>query len=69
MFGFLFGLGIVVGAVLADWRARAVGQDPDVIRWIARSSSVCGLSGAHVVHLVAHHSEELARDPWGILKV
>src|SRR2546425_863244 len=55
--------------VLAARRARQVGLDRGVVRNIMRLSAGFGLLGARVVHLVVEHPEELARDPWSILKL
>lgn len=67
-FGILVCLGIIVAAVLAEQRARTVGLDPEVLRQLVRLSAFFGIFGSHVVHLVVYHPEELAQDPWSILK-
>ncbi len=67
-FGMVVCTGIVVAAILAERRARAVGLDPEVVRQLVRLSAFFGIFGSHVVHLAAYHPEELARDPWCIFK-
>lgn len=67
-FGMLVLTGIVVAAILSRRRARQVGLDPEVIGWLVRLCAFFGIFGAHLVHLVAYHPEELARDPWSIFK-
>lgn len=68
-FGFLVCAGIVAGYFCAKHRVIQVGLDPGVIRQLVRLSVVFGISGAHLVHLVAYHPEELAQQPWSIFKV
>lgn len=68
LFGLLVCAAIAVGAVLAVRRARQVGLDPEIIKNVVRLSAFFGIFGSHIVHLVAYHPEELAADPWSILK-
>ncbi len=68
-FGVLVCIGIVIGVILAQRRARAIGLDPKVIRDLARLCVVFGLFGAHLVHLIAYHPEELYLSPWVIFLV
>ena len=68
-FGLLICIGIVVGWFVAKWRARQVGLDVKVVRDLVRLCIVFGLFGAHLVHLLAYHPEELAASPWVLFKV
>ncbi len=68
-FGLLVCIGIVVGYFCAKRRTIQVGLDPKVLRQLVRLCVVFGLFGAHLVHLIAYHPEELASSPWVIFKV
>lgn len=67
-FGLLVCIGIVASYFAAAHRARQVGLDVGVIRQIVRLSAVFGIGGAHLVHLFFYHPEELAADPWVLLR-
>lgn len=67
-FGVLVCIGIVVGTILAERRARRVGLDPGVVRNFVRLSAVLGVFGSHVVDLAMNHPEQLRSDPWSLLR-
>jgi phosphatidylglycerol:prolipoprotein diacylglycerol transferase len=67
-FGLLVCIGIVVGSLLAARRARKVGLDPEVMRQSIRLAAIFGIFGSHVVHIVVYHPEQMADDPWSLLR-
>ena len=68
-FGVLVAIAIVVAFLCARRRARHVGLDLHVLRQLVRLCVIFGLIGAHLVHVLVYHPEEMARDPWVLLKI
>jgi len=66
--GLLTALGLVVGLAVALRAARRDGLDPAPLRRAAVLACGTGLLGAHLVHLLGYHPEELA-DPWALLRL
>lgn len=67
-FGVLVVIGIVMAVVFGARRARRVGLDPAVYKQLVRLSAGFGIFGSHVVEVLAYHPEQLAQDPWCLLK-
>jgi phosphatidylglycerol:prolipoprotein diacylglycerol transferase len=66
--GLLSAAGLVVGLVVAARAARQDGLDhAPLLRAVAVAAGT-GLVGAHLLHLLAYHPEELA-DPWALLRL
>lgn len=68
VFPLTLAIAIFVGVFFAQRRARRIGLDPLVVRRLARLCVIFGAIGAHLVHLIFYHPEELTR-PWGLLQV
>ena len=51
-FGFLVGLAIIIGTIMADKRARNTGLDPRVVSEAALWAVVPGFIGAHLVAVI-----------------
>ena len=68
-FGFLVGLGIVVGSILAGRRARELGASEAVISQLALWAVVPGFIGAHFVHVLAYYPEEFIKRPLYLLEI
>lgn len=68
-FGVLVALGIAAGARIASREAARDGLDPKTLADYALWGVVGGLLGGHFVHLFAYHPEELAGDPWKIVRL
>jgi phosphatidylglycerol:prolipoprotein diacylglycerol transferase len=66
--GILSAAGLVAGLAVAARAARRDGLDHrPLVRAVAVAAGA-GLVGAHLVHLLAYHPEELA-DPWALLRL
>ncbi|MGM0578717.1 MAG: prolipoprotein diacylglyceryl transferase [Myxococcota bacterium] len=68
-FGFLVGLAIIVGTVVAGRRARKVGLDEAVIAELALWAVVPGMILAHLYSAIFYFPEKIAEDPLYILKI
>lgn len=66
--GLLSAAGLVVGLAVAARAARRDGLDPQALVRAAAVAAAAGLLGAHLLHLLAYHPEEL-RDPWALLRL
>lgn len=66
--GLLSAAGLVVGLLVAARAARADGLDHRPLVRAVVLAAGAGLVGAHLVHLLAYHPEELA-DPWALLRL
>lgn len=67
-FGFLVGTGIILGTILAQKRAKALGLSEAVVAEVALWAVIPGFIGAHLVHVFFYFPEEIAKDPLVILK-
>jgi phosphatidylglycerol:prolipoprotein diacylglycerol transferase len=68
-FGILSAAGILVATALAQVGARRLGRDPQVILDFSVAGVLSGVVAGHLVHLFFYHPEELAEDPWRLLKI
>jgi phosphatidylglycerol:prolipoprotein diacylglycerol transferase len=66
--GLLIAGGLLLGLAVARRAARRDGLDPAPLARLAVAALAGGLAGAHLVHLLAYHPEEL-RDPWALLRL
>jgi phosphatidylglycerol:prolipoprotein diacylglycerol transferase len=67
-FGVFVCVAIVVGAILAGRRARMVGLPTGTVGNTVRVTAIFGIFGSHLVHVIAYHPQDLAHDPWILLK-
>ncbi len=67
-FGFLVGTGIILGTIIAQKRAKALGLSEQVIAELALWAVIPGFIGAHLVHQLFYFPEELVDDPWKLIK-
>lgn len=58
-FGFLVGLGIVLGTILAGRRAKQLGLSERVVADVALWAVIPGFIGAHLIHQLAYYPHEL----------
>lgn len=58
-FGFLVGLGIVLGTIIAGKRAKQLGLSERVVADVALWAVIPGFIGAHLVHQLAYYPHEL----------
>jgi hypothetical protein len=65
-FGLLVATGVIVGIVLAEWRARRLGLDVVQLRSFTTWMLVGGFVGGHVLDEILYHPQELVR-PWSLL--
>jgi len=68
-FGFLVGLGVVVGEHYAAKRAKAFGYDAALFRSFIFWEMFVGIFFAHAVDAIFYHPDTLARHPLGIFRV
>lgn len=68
-FGFLVGLAIVLGTVLAGRRARQIGLSERVVADVAIWAVVCGFIGAHFYSAIFYFPEKIAEDPIYLFKL
>ncbi len=68
-FGVLVAAGVMTASYLSLRAAKQDGQDPAALNAFSTWALIAGVVGAHVVHLVFYHPEELSRGPLQILKV
>lgn len=68
-FGILVALGVLVGIYLAERRAHVLGIDSlesgSFIRWIL----LAGFLGGHVFDALLYHPDDVATDPWLLLRI
>ncbi len=58
-FGFLVGIGIVLGTIIAGRRARTLGLSERVVADVALWAVIPGFIGAHLVHQLLYYPHEL----------
>jgi len=58
-FGFLVGIGIVLGTIIAGKRAKQLGLSERVVADVALWAVIPGFIGAHLVHQLAYYPHEL----------
>ncbi|MEO7110995.1 MAG: prolipoprotein diacylglyceryl transferase family protein [Polyangiaceae bacterium] len=68
-FGFLVGLGVVVGEHYASKRAKALGYDPALFRSFIFWEMFVGMFCAHALDAIFYHPDALAKNPFFIFKV
>ncbi len=68
-FGFLVGLGVVVGEHYASKRAKAFGYDPALYRQFVFWEMIVGMFCAHALDAIFYHPATFARNPLFIFKV
>jgi len=68
-FGFLVGLAIIVGTILAGRRARKVGLSERVVADVAIWAVVVGFVGAHLYSAIFYFPEKIAENPLYLLKM
>ncbi len=68
-FGFLVGVAIITGTIMADRRARHTGLDPRVVSEAALWAVIPGFIGAHLVAVIFYTPERIAEDPLILLKL
>jgi len=66
--GLLGAAGLLVGLLVATRAARRDGLDHRPLVRAVVVAAGAGLVGAHLLHLLAYHPEELA-DPWAVLRL
>lgn len=66
-FGFLVGLAIITGTIMADRRAKKVGLDPRVISEAALWAVIPGFIGAHLVAIIFYAPHRILEDPMVLL--
>ncbi|HLG18325.1 MAG TPA: prolipoprotein diacylglyceryl transferase [Bdellovibrionota bacterium] len=69
IFGVLVATGFLLGSHLAARRAVRMGLSPLPIHDAALLAILCGMFGAHLMHLVAYFPKELIEKPWRIFQV
>lgn len=68
-FGFLVGLGIVLGTIIAGKRAKALGLSERVVSDVALWAVIPGFIGAHLIHQVFYEPHEILENPLILLQV
>ncbi|PIE17740.1 MAG: hypothetical protein CSA66_05440 [Proteobacteria bacterium] len=68
-FGFLVGLAVITGTILAGRRARQIGLSERVVADVAIWAVVVGFVGAHLYSAVFYFPERIAENPLYLLKV
>lgn len=67
-FGILVATGVLVGAKVADWRAKKAGISPavtaDAVSWVV----ILGFVIAHVFDVIFYHPHRIAEDPLLLVK-
>jgi phosphatidylglycerol:prolipoprotein diacylglycerol transferase len=68
-FGFLVGLGVVVGEHYASKRAKSLGYDPQLFRSFIFWEMIVGMFCAHALDAIFYHPDAIAKNPLFLLKV
>ncbi len=68
-FGAFVALGFIVGSSVATWRAKKVGQNPQVMHDLALLCIIFGMLGAHLFDVFASRPHVILKDPWEIFRV
>jgi len=68
-FGFLVGLGVVIGEHYASKRAKSLGYDPALYRSFVFWEMFVGMFCAHALDSIFYHPDALARNPLFIFKI
>lgn len=68
-FGFLVGLAIILGTVIAGRRARQLGLSERIVADVAIWAVVGGFIGAHLYSAIFYFPEKVAADPLYLLKM
>ncbi|TNF22280.1 MAG: prolipoprotein diacylglyceryl transferase [Deltaproteobacteria bacterium] len=69
LFGFLVGLAIIVGTILAGRRAKQLGLSERVVADVAIWAVVVGFIGAHLYSAIFYFPEKIADNPLYLLKM
>lgn len=68
-FGLLVAAGVIVGAMIAEARARRVGLEPIAISGLSGHVIVLGFVIGHVVDSLAYHPDVVRERPWLLLEI
>ena len=68
-YGTMTVLGFLVGMLLARWRARKIGEDPERITNYALAALVLGIIGARVMYIIHYWEDDFADEPIKILQI
>jgi len=68
-FGFLVGLGIVLGTIIAGKRAKVLGLSERVVADVALWAVIPGFIGAHLIHQIFYEPHEILVDPLVLFKI
>lgn len=69
LFGFLVGLAIILGTIIAGRRAKQLGLSERVVADVAIWAVVVGFIGAHLYSAIFYFPEKVAADPLYLLKL
>lgn len=68
-FGFLVGLGIVLGTIIAGKRAKVLGLSERVVADVALWAVIPGFIGAHLIHQIFYEPHEILDNPLILLEI
>lgn len=68
-FGVLVGGGIILGVLLAVWRAKKLGLDVEALQSFMWWMLVGGFLGGHVFDALLYHPGEVIKRPWALLMI
>jgi phosphatidylglycerol:prolipoprotein diacylglycerol transferase len=68
-FGFLVGLGIVLGTIIAGKRAKVLGLSERVVADVALWAVIPGFIGAHLIHQIFYEPHEILENPLILLQI
>jgi phosphatidylglycerol:prolipoprotein diacylglycerol transferase len=68
-YGLMMVLGFIAAIVLAQWRARRAGEDPEKLAVCGILALMGGIGGARVAYVMQHWSDEFAPLPHPVLSV
>ncbi len=69
LFGVLVALGVLLGAQLAEWRAKQVGLKPETVMNLAGHVVIAGFVTSHVFDVLAYRPEVLLEDPMHLFRL
>lgn len=68
-FGLLVAAGVILGAFVAERRARHVGLEPMAISGLSGHVIVGGFVVGHVFDAIAYHPDHVLEEPWYVLEI
>jgi phosphatidylglycerol:prolipoprotein diacylglycerol transferase len=69
-FGVLVGVAIVVGTMVAEWRAKRVGVDPQHVQSLSMWALIPGFIGAHLYAVIAYEGWDVIKeDPLILIRI